>query len=339
MNNLVINRTPELIAAEINSIKNQTKNIVLYNSIEIGRKLVEAKELINHGEWGGWLEESVDYSQRTAQNLMKIFEEYGSNQLTLLGNNAKTQALADLTYTQAVALLGIPEEEREAFIQENDISEMSTRELQQAIKERDSAKEALEHVRAILKNKSDEALKYYDAKSKAECDKKVANQVLEETKNTVKQLQEALQKEKDKSKQETERLQALIDNMKNQILEVQASGDNEEAENLQETLEKFETELNESKNKIKELEEQLNTPMESVIVEKVPEEVEKELAELRAKAQGGDIKVRFKVHFDILVKNFNDLLNDLEEMKENEDLHEKYRNATHSLIDRIVERL
>lgn len=39
--------------------------------------------MIEHGAWGEWLEKSVDYSQRTAQNLMKIFEEYGSADLKL----------------------------------------------------------------------------------------------------------------------------------------------------------------------------------------------------------------------------------------------------------------
>ena len=83
----MVNRTPEIIAAEINGIKEQTKKMVLYNSIEIGRKLTEAKLLMDHGEWGKWLENAVDYSKSTANNLMKIFQEYGAEQITLLDNN------------------------------------------------------------------------------------------------------------------------------------------------------------------------------------------------------------------------------------------------------------
>ena len=146
MSNLVVNRTPEVIAAEINSIKEQTRKVVLYNSIEIGRKLVEAKELVPHGEWGNWLEEAVDYSKSTANNLMKIFEEYGSDQITLLDNNLKSQAFGNLNYSQAVLLLGLPSEEREKFVEENKVDEMSTRELKKAIadlkkanKEKDNA--------------------------------------------------------------------------------------------------------------------------------------------------------------------------------------------------------
>lgn len=342
MSNLALNRTPDIIAAEINNIKDQTKTILLNNSIEIGRRLVEAKQIVEHGEWGKWLEEKVDYSQRTAQNLMKIFEKYGSAQLSLLGDNAKTQALADLSYTQAVALLGIEDDkERETFIEENDVKNMSTRELQQAIKERDQAKKDLEEVRNVLKKKSDEAVKYLDEKYEAESKVRLADQTLQETQSTVKRLQDTLLREREESKKETERLQVLIDDMKNEISNASASGDNEEVDRLQGALEKYEVELNKSKKKIKELEEQLNTPAEAVIVEKVPEAIEKELVELRekAQAQSTDMKVKFKIHFDILVKDFDDLLNDLEDMAADEELHDKYRNAIHGLIDRMVERL
>lgn len=307
-----INRTPEIIAVEINSIKDQTKRMMIFNSIEIGRRLVEAKSLLQHGEWGNWLEEKVDYSQRTAQNLMKIFEEYGSSQITLLGDNSKSQAFADLSYSQAVALLGVPEEKREEFVKENDVENMSTRELQQAIKEREQAE----------KEKKELEKKLNDAEDKAEKNK----QQFETISAKYKELEKNSKDQKKK-----------YEEIKKQLVEAQDAGDNEEVGRLQETLEKAETELNESKEKIKELEELLNTPMESVIVEKVPEDVEKELAELREKSENESIRAKFKAHFDILVKNFDDLLGDLEEMEEDEELHEKYRNAIHGLIDKIVE--
>src|SRR5690554_982024 len=98
-------RSAVVIAAEINQIKDQTRKMVLFNAIEIGRRLVEAKQYVSHGEWGQWLQESVDFSQSTANNLMRIFEEYGSNQMALFGDNAKSEVLGNLSYTQAVALL------------------------------------------------------------------------------------------------------------------------------------------------------------------------------------------------------------------------------------------
>ena len=46
----------------------------------------------------------------------------------------------ELSYTQALALLSLPtEEEREQFVEENDVAAMSTRELQDAIKAKTDA--------------------------------------------------------------------------------------------------------------------------------------------------------------------------------------------------------
>lgn len=52
MNDLQVTRTPEMVAAEINLIKDQTRRLVLSNSIAIGKKLKEAKEMLEPGQFG-----------------------------------------------------------------------------------------------------------------------------------------------------------------------------------------------------------------------------------------------------------------------------------------------
>lgn len=197
MSNLIINRTPEIIAAEINSIKEQTRRVFLFNSIEIGRKLVEAKELVPHGEWGNWLEEAVDYSKSTANNLMKIFQEYGSDQITLLDDNLKSQAFGNLTYSQAVLLLGVPEEKREKFVEENKVDEMSTRELKKAI---DDLKKSNKEKDKALKER-DEAIKKLSAAEET-------NKILEETFNEGAAERNALNEEIVKLQRELEEARA-----------------------------------------------------------------------------------------------------------------------------------
>ena len=140
MDGLISSRTPVVIAAEINTIKSQTTNVVLAGSIEIGRRLKEAKDMLPHGEWGRWLEESVYYSQKTAAKLMRLYEGYCSKTPAAL--NAGTQVpeeIAELNPTQAYLLLGVPEAERERFINELDVQHMSTRELEKAVQERNQA--------------------------------------------------------------------------------------------------------------------------------------------------------------------------------------------------------
>ncbi|SHN75210.1 DUF3102 domain-containing protein [Desulfitobacterium chlororespirans] len=145
MNDLSTERTPLVIAAEINMITQQTRKILLASAVEIGRRLKEAKSMINHGEWEKWLEESVSYSLSTARRLMQLYEEYGASFLDELGlsNHAPVR---DLTYTQALLLLGLPEDEREEFLAQNDVAGMTKLELQQALKDRDLAKQKSEEI-------------------------------------------------------------------------------------------------------------------------------------------------------------------------------------------------
>lgn len=144
MNQLTTERSTDVIAAEINAIKYQTQNMMLQASAEIGKRLTEAKAQLQHGEWGNWLKENVEYSQSTANNLMQIYNEYGAN----------SQALGNLSYTKAVALLGVDAEEREVFMQENNVDEMSARELQKIIKEKQQLeKEMTKQEKAAAKEK------------------------------------------------------------------------------------------------------------------------------------------------------------------------------------------
>lgn len=128
-----IPRTIDVITAEINYYKQQT----VQNIIEIGKRLIEAKGRLQHGEWTAWLEHQVEFSERTARNFMKIASEYSNR-----------QPVADLPYTKLLALLQVPCEEREAFMAESHVvngedktvQQMSKRELEKVIKERDQEK-------------------------------------------------------------------------------------------------------------------------------------------------------------------------------------------------------
>ncbi|WP_208926003.1 DUF3102 domain-containing protein [Desulfitobacterium hafniense] len=113
----------------------ESRKMLLKNAIEVGRLLQEAKELLNHGEWLKWLKKSVSFSKSTAANLMNLYKAYGPKLLSLADDDPNSQALGNLTYTKAVLLLGLPEEEREAFIAQHDLGTMTTRQLSQAVKE------------------------------------------------------------------------------------------------------------------------------------------------------------------------------------------------------------
>ena len=108
---------------------------MLDNFIEIGRRLAEAKGLIKYGEWGKWLQEEVGFSQNRAEKLMRLYEAYGSQQPALGKGRAQNQEQPNVSYTHALILLGVPEEDRAQFIRDIDIESMTTRELEQAVNE------------------------------------------------------------------------------------------------------------------------------------------------------------------------------------------------------------
>lgn len=130
----LIYQETDRLAAEINLIKQQAARQLLTASIEIGERLTQAKAIVPHGEWEQWLTDNVDYSQSTAQNLMKIYREYGSDQLGFAGKTA-LDTFGKLSYTQALELLALPSDQREEFMETHDVEDMSTRDLHQAIAE------------------------------------------------------------------------------------------------------------------------------------------------------------------------------------------------------------
>ena len=133
----ISNRTPEQIASEINFIKEESGKMLLTNAVEIGGRLTEAKALLPHGEWLKWLTESVSYSRSTASRLMKTFREYGPILSAPEEEEGSNGALVHhLNYTQGLILFGIPVEDRDQFIADNDVGNMSKRELRQTINER-----------------------------------------------------------------------------------------------------------------------------------------------------------------------------------------------------------
>ena len=126
-------RTIEVITDEILDAQCRGGEAIL----TIGRCLIEAKEMLPHGEWLPWLAEKVGYSQKTAQNFMRLAREFSN-----------PQALADLGATKALKLLALPADEREQFVEAYNVIDMSTRQLEQAIKERDEARKAAEAAKA-----------------------------------------------------------------------------------------------------------------------------------------------------------------------------------------------
>lgn len=140
-----ITRSPAVIAGEINAIKAQTSGILEVaftyakrSCFEIGKRLEEAKAAVPFGEWGEWLEQNVSYSVSTANDLMRIYREFGGEQIDMLTGKSDAEIFEGLSQSQMVALFGLPKAMRAEFVEEHreelESGELSTRKLKEEIK-------------------------------------------------------------------------------------------------------------------------------------------------------------------------------------------------------------
>ena len=132
----------DALAREIQYYWRKGQAAVLDCAIEIGRRLTDAKGLLPHGKFGNWVEENFEFSHSSANTFMKLFDEYGADQLTLFGAVTESQTFANLPYSKALALLAVPREEREEFAKEVGAEELSVRELKRVIEEKKAAEAA-----------------------------------------------------------------------------------------------------------------------------------------------------------------------------------------------------
>ena len=331
---IVAERTPEIIAAEICQIKDQTRKLVLNNSIEIGKRLCEAKEMVPHGEWGTWLERNVDYKQSTANKLMKIYEQYGAAQGELWGASAKSETFTNLTYSKALALLAVPEEEREEFVEKNDVENMSTRELQDAIKARDEALAAKE---AAEKDAMAAGQAKQDAEEKLKTEKAAADERVRAAQRQAESVMEELDKLKSEiknsdDKREIEKTKAQLKEAKDKLdaYKEQKKKQIEEAGKVQEQQQK---EINRLKAELAAAEAKDPEPSEAAQAE-----IEKLKAKLEEaqKLAGDEATVKFKILFQNVQDEFYGLMDAVNEIRD-ETARAKRKKAIKVLLQQLLE--
>ena len=280
-------------------IKAQARDVYVRSAIEIGKRLYEAKTMVAHGRWGKWLEENVEYSERTAQNLIAVYEEYGRT-----GN---AQAIAGLSFTQAVLLLRLDGETRTELLESKDVPAMSTRELEEEIKRANAEIEKRQlTIEQLLQADQERADAEETARAKLDAEKEIADRLRVELKQA-------------KAEAESARVQAA------------------------DAVERANAVSRENASLKGELETERRRGVEIEQVEVVPPEVEAELERLRKLEESGgasEQELRLKVTYTQAVE----MLGKLEEMirRLNESQPEaaiRYRRAVAAAMTKIAERL
>lgn len=329
MDQLALNKTTQL-AAEINFIKEQTARQVLSASIEIGNRLEQAKALVDHGQWETWLEENVSYSQSTAQNLMRIAREYGSTQMDITGRTP-ADVFAQLTYSQAVALFALPEPDRVEFVETHDVTEMSTRELQQAIAEEKALRESAEaklQAAAECAQRANDRARQADAEAESlrnelSHEKDKAQHAANQFQSAAKKSASAMQAEKDRA----DKLEAQKANLEAQIKELRskpAEITDEQREEIERRIEqKYAAQI-----------EQLTIDADTARAQQQAIAEEKAALERRAQQENDKRLVKFQTLFERLQMDFSALVRLADEIGGEPGM--KLRGIIASLTDGIV---
>lgn len=140
--------TPEQLGGEIRLLTAQARRMALSYGIQIGYRLRVAHEKVGPHGWAEWLKQETDFSPAAASRFEKLYEGYGENQGSLFGVGNKFPTLENISVSNALRLLAVPEEEREEVAAEVGAEHLSARELEKALAERDEARKAAEEAEA-----------------------------------------------------------------------------------------------------------------------------------------------------------------------------------------------
>lgn len=199
-------RTVDEITADIRVNYRNAKASI----IQIGRDLAEVKQLLKHGEWLPYLN-GLNISVSSAENYMRYASE-----------TALDDQLAKLPYSAAMALIALPEAQREQ-VQAQDLDGKSAAEIKRLIaevkKEKARADEAEQVAKATYReyekvNADCEALardlQAERAKPAQVIEKEVAPEDYDDLKDTVERLRGQLTEAEDAAADAEERANAAV---------------------------------------------------------------------------------------------------------------------------------
>ena len=331
MSDIITVRDIEMVTSDIKYAQRQGARQLLSNLIEIGRLLVEAKAMVPYGEWGKYLQEQLDYRQSTANNLMKLYQEYGDNQESFFGSLQNSQAFGNLSYTQALALIALPAEERAEFVESHDVEGMSTRELEKIIKERNEAiqarddnlrecqrlQEQNERISAGMAEAADKLEALQEAEQKAVADAKAAQEKIANLQSKLSKARESEKNAKAALKAAREKPEIPESMMEQMRAEVAADAAQKATEDLQKQLDAV--------------------AAEKAAAEKVAADAQAKLAAVQKQLQLASPEAAvFKAIFKQVQEDFKNLMDALADVKQaDSDTGTKLLGAVKALLEKL----
>jgi len=323
-------RNIETITAEIQFYKQQAGISIL----EIGHRLNEAKEQLEHGEWLGWLEKEIEFSEGTAQRFMRLSREYSNPAL-----------VADLGSSKALILLALPATDREDFVEETHVvdgkekkvTDMSKRELDVAVKERAAALDAKKAAETI----AEEARKTAEELSKKlESAQALIDGAQREAEKNAEELA-AVQKELSEVKGSDSELpeeagQQMMEDIRKQIA---AEVKKETEEKLKKKIDTATTGKTAAENKLKDAEDEKDRIKKEMENSKKAYEQKVTALEKKLAAASSEHVTMFKIHFDTTQEHVNKMVGCILMLKDEPETRDKLAAALKALCDKTLQSL
>lgn len=325
MNDIQTQRTPDIIGAEIRGLTQQAKTMTVWFGIEIGRRLTEAKEMLEHGQWLAYLKEQTEFSRSSAGRLMTIYKKYGAAQTSLFGAEANYPTLNNLSISNALRLLAVPEDEREEFAAEHDVEHMSARELDELIKQRDEAEQRAARAEEQVQQAADGAAKADEQYQKAKQELHLLREKLE----NAEAQKSAAEKELSELRERPVEVAVEVDEkaVEEAVTAARAKNDAEWAEKMA----KVKNELSKAGLKAEKL---------KAKIKKAEERAEEKAAELERLKKSQTLNdpntAVFKQIFEQVQEDFNKLHGSLLKVRASDpDTAEKLTAAVRALVDKM----
>lgn len=310
------------ITSEIRYIQNDVQQYAAQGALKIGERLCEAKELLGHGEFLPWIKDEFGWTDRTAQKLMAVYREFGDSQKSLFGPEINTKTYSDLPVSKLYLLISVPESEREDFVKENNVAEMSVREMEKLLREKKEAEDESREAHEELDKLADK----YAALSA------VASEQEKELKAAQADVSASIEAAKKEAAAEAEKARRAAEKAQ-KAAEAEAKKARDEAEAAKKDLQQLRD----------------NPEIPQEVMDKLKAQFGKAAEEAEARARAAEAKLKtadpdvamFKLHFDNLQKTAASMAQLIIKMKQsgNADMADKLSRAACAVLERAKEEL
>ena len=227
------------------------------------------KTLVQYGKWGEYCEKYTGYKQAMAEKLHKNLQGIRCRPTEAIWNFENSESIKNLGVTKLIELTAIPADEREQFVEENNITEETTvKQLHKLIQEKTDALDRAEKKQAVAEKKLEEQIKQSEQAAEdkrlmierlqAELDirnaepatvpqdelEKMMKEADENAKKSLQKEIDRLTEEKEKAEQAAKKSKEKYKKLKDEVSAEKEKVDAAEKENaeLKQTIEKLQKE-------------------------------------------------------------------------------------------------